>query len=368
MECRQPSNLCYRMGALDADGAPRPDGPFDASLIADGAILDAPLQTDAPLAIDARVLDAPLVLDARLDALLFQDARLDAPIVISDAPPVADARPIDAPIIADARLVDAVLPVDARPPDAAAQCTENDRVCAAGNLQICQGGVFIPAVPSCAAQGLMCFDPAPAGTDAYCGDCLKGSIRCTATDPSILQNCPSSGIWNNFDTCDSTLGCVDPDGPGGPQGYCAECVTGQKRCNGGLQTCVAGKWSTAQDCSLVQQGFSCFDPAPAGGTDAYCGACLKNAVRCNSDDREQCKTDGSAFVLLESCAWGCMVSGCCGEPDCSGIFCGASNPNACGRTQICGDCGGHPERCCSGTLCCNAFSCCVAAEACGACN
>jgi hypothetical protein len=293
----------------------------------------------------------PPDMECRADNRCYRiGAQPDAPLATVDAPPM-DGPIIDAPIS----------PFDAPP------CTTGEHRCAAGNLEVCQAGVWTAAVPSCADQSMQCFDPAPAGgTDAYCGTCLKGSQRCASTE---RQTCPAgSGVWTDAEAC-TAFGCYDPDGPDGPQAYCGVCQNGDKRCNSGLQTCAQGQWGTAQNCAAINASWSCFDPAPTGGSDAYCGLCLKNAIVCNGDNRDQCSADGTAFNNLQMCTWGCMVSGCCSTPTCpGGTVCGFGPPNACGRSMDCGDCGGNPSKCCEGTICCNVFSCCQIGGGCGPCS
>jgi hypothetical protein len=144
-------------------------------------------------------------------------------------------------------------------------------------------------------------------------------------------------------------------------------VNGDNRCNGGLQTCVAGMWSTPVDCTATSSDWSCFDPTPGSGSDAYCGLCLKTAIVCNADDRDQCNVDGTGFTTLQSCSFGCQPGGCCSAPTCGTRFCGESNANACGRTINCGNCGGGPTKCCD-TLCCSPISCCLSPGECGSCS
>src|SRR5262245_52127194 len=208
-------------------------------------------------------------------------------------------------------VIDAPIVIDAVP------CTDGDHRCAGGNLELCRGTRWVPATPTCAAQGAQCFDPGdPGGTDAYCGTCLKGAQRCTATTPAVRQTCPD-GIWTDAETCDATFGCRDPDGPDAPAAYCAACTDGDKRCTPGLETCNAGQWSAPEDCTATV-GWSCFDPEPAGGNDAYCGLCLKGSVICQGDNRAQCNASGTGYSVVETCSWGCNPTGpaCCAPPDC----------------------------------------------------
>jgi hypothetical protein len=251
-------------------------------------------------------------------------------------------------------------------------CPEGEHRCVNGNLETCRSNVWVSGLPSCADLGQQCFDPgASGGTDAYCGTCLKGAQRCTAEAPPTRQTCPEeTGIWTDAEPCDATFGCFDPDGPDAPAGYCGVCLTGDKRCNSGLQTCNAGQWEGPVDCTVMGPGWSCIDPVPAGGVDAYCGLCLKGEIVCHGDNRDQCNADGSLFVTLEPCTWGCDASGasCCAEPDCEGRVCAGSLTNACGRTRSCGPCSGNccddGFRCClgnsfcCGSVCCSIGSCC----------
>jgi hypothetical protein len=306
------------------------------------ACFGIPTYQDGILECDNR--QCPPDMECRADNRCYRiGAGPDAPNGTADAPP-NDGPTFDAPL-----------------------CTTGEHRCAAGNLEVCQTGVWTPALPTCADQSMQCFDPAPAeGTDAYCGTCLKGAQRCTATSPSTRQTCPvGTGIWSDAETCDATLGCFDLDGPDGPQAYCGVCKDGDKQCNGGLQTCAMGQWSTPEDCATTS-GWSCFDPAPPGGTDAYCGLCLKNSIVCHGDNRDQCNAQGTAFDNLTTCASGCnpSTSDCCAAPTCGGRICGNSPPNACGRTITCGSgcvgpcCNGGTQCCTGGQVCCGGTQCC----------
>lgn len=306
MECRSSDNRCYTPGAGQTD-APLTDGPVSAG--------DGPLGADGP-----RLADAPI-------------GTPDSPAGAADGPP----------------------------------CTTGARHCVNDNLEICQGGVFQPALPSCASMSQHCFDPgAEGGTDAYCGTCLKGAERCTTASPPVRQTCPAaSGIWTDAETCSVTGQCFDDDGPDGPEAHCGECTGSETRCNGGLQTCDTGLWPAAQDCTATP-GWSCFDPPPPG-TDAYCGLCLKDQEVCHADDHDQCNAQGTAFMTLEACTWGCNSStvDCCAAPTCGSRTCGSSPPNACGKTMPCGTTCSGP--CCnSGTACCGANQvCCGGTQCCG---
>lgn len=260
-------------------------------------------------------------------------ATLDAPLSTSDAMPT-DSRASDASP-GDARRVDAAPVFDASP-----QCTGAARRCVANNVEICVNGFFVPSSPSCAQQTLDCFDPdPPGGGDAYCGVCLNGAQRCAGTAPPVRQVC-MSGTWVDAEPC-AAFGCYDPDGAAGSMAYCGVCANGDLRCNPGLETCTAGQWPAGVDCTATS-GWSCFDPAPTGGSDPYCGLCLKNAFVCHGSSSDQCNAQGTDFVAIENCSWGCLAStgACCAAPSCGGRECGPSPMNACGRQIPCGSCSG----------------------------
>ncbi len=225
-------------------------------------------------------------------------------------------------------------------------CTDNDTRCANGNLETCVTGLWVPRTPTCSSTaGDTCFDPAPAGGgDAYCGNCLKGADRCTAATPPVRQTCPN-GRWVDSQTC-TDFGCYDPSGDGSasPPAYCGVCTNGDRQCGGlglqTLQTCASGQFGDTLACGSV--GQQCFDPGAPGGSDAYCGVCPIGAHRCTGDNLEVCNAPGSAWTVEQSCTWGCDggALGCCAAPECDvGQQCGLSLPNACGKTQGCGDCG-----------------------------
>jgi hypothetical protein len=257
-----------------------------------------------------------------------------APVATADAPITTT---LDAsPGAADATASDASPPrPDAPLPDAAPPCPTGMRRCVAGNVEICIAEVWVASSPSCAQQGLDCWDPAPSGgSDAYCGECLNGGQRCASDQ---RQTC-SAGAWGDTQDC-SAFGCYDPDGADGAMSYCGVCANGTLRCDGELETCAAGQWPSGVDCSATS-GWSCFDPAPAGGTDAYCGLCLKDAFECHGNSRDRCNSQGTAFNVVESCTWGCLAStaACCAAPSCGTRECGPSPMNACGRQIGCGSC------------------------------
>lgn len=194
-------------------------------------------------------------------------------------------------------------------------------------------------------------------------ECVDGAARCGPGAPSVRQVCSdATGLWMDVETCDVSLGCYDADGADGPQAYCGVCANGDKRCNGGLQTCAGGLWPAPVACT----GGSCFDPAPAGGSDAYCGVCLKGDIVCHGDNRDQCNADGQGYTTLAACMWGCDPAAsatCCAAPGCGGAVCGLSSPNACGKTQSCGPCTGI---CCDqGLVCCGLSQTCCGETCCG---
>ena len=230
-------------------------------------------------------------------------------------------------------------------------CTDNNTRCNNGNLETCVTGLWVPQTPACSSTpGNTCFDPAPAGgTDAYCGNCLKGADQCTPTTPALRQTCPN-GVWFTSETCDSN-GCYDSGGPssGSPAAYCGRCANGDLRCpsTSTLETCMSGLFVGAS----CPAGKQCYDPAPMGGTDAFCGDCAVGDLRCNGDSAEKCIVSGATSVWHQeaACSWGCngATFSCCDPPECNG--CGNSLPNACGVTQPCGDC--FPDQCCEDGLC-----------------
>ena len=165
------------------------------------------------------------------------------------------------------------------------------------------------------------------------------------------------------------MGCYDLDGEDEPEAYCGVCQNEDKRCNGGLQTCGQGLWSTPVDCTMTS-GWTCFDPSPTGGTDAYCGLCLKNTAMCAGDDRQVCDAQGTVLTTT-TCPFGCNqnTDDCCVAPTCGARVCGPSPANACGFTISCGSCTrccrdglqccGSNQVCCGGTACCGPLTQCI---------
>jgi hypothetical protein len=231
-------------------------------------------------------------------------------------------------------------------------CTDNNTRCANGNLETCVTGQWVAQAPACSSvAGNTCFDPAPAGgTDAYCGNCLKGADRCNG---STIQTCPN-GTWTNAGPA-CGLGCYDPSGDQSatPAAYCGQCTNGNLQCSGTtLQTCGMGQFTNLDFCPNHGASFSCYDPNGAGGTDAYCGVCLAGTTRCNGDDIQKCNDTGQAWDPFGSCPWGCKGNGtCCGAPACGATQeCGVSQPNECGAQADCGDCGTQAI-CCENSFC-----------------
>src|SRR5262249_14871806 len=157
---------------------------------------------------------------------------------------------------------------------------DNNTRCQSGNLETCVIGQWVPQSPACSAMpGDTCFDPAPAGgTDAYCGNCLKGADRCNG---ATRQTCPN-GAWTDAPSC-GALGCSDPGGDqnANPPAYCGVCVPGTMQCVGdATETCApdGSGWGAPQYCPLgcIGQGVCCTDLQQCDATQS-CGTSLPNA-------------------------------------------------------------------------------------------
>ncbi len=269
-----------------------------------------------------------------------------------------------------------------------ALCAEDETCCGEGDSATC--AKLSDDVQNCGACGNACQAPSSDETPVCVGgtcatQCVPSATRCEGGE---LLECGGDGDWQPAMSC--TYGCSGS--------VCAECSSGDTRCNGGREVCdSSGHWKP----SACGTGMECVSD---GECRISCGAttCAEDEVCCGEGDQEQCvdiqgddvqncgacgnacqapSSDETPVCVGGTCATQCMPSAtrceggelleCGGDGDwqpamsctygCSGSVCAecSSGDTRCnGGREVC-DSSGHwkPSACGSGTECVSGGQC-----------
>lgn len=138
--------------------------------------------------------------------------------------------------------------------------------------------------------------------------CDPGFTRCNASN--AIETCKSDGsAWEVTDPCSQGV-CDDSQepavckpkqvcDPNGPERKCADDLRSVLICNSTGTGWLTTQCQTLQTCKVQGSGAQCVSTA----------VCTGNRYRCNANALEKCKSDGSAWQLIENCGSGtCQVS------------------------------------------------------------
>jgi hypothetical protein len=117
-----------------------------------------------------------------------------------------------------------------------AQCVDGANRCFdARTVEFCIDGVYQPL--TCASG---CFT-------GVCAECPPNTAACASQ--KTLMICSATGIWQPAQPCEGSC----------ENGACVGCNEGATRCasHEGQQTCAAGQWTAAADCTFVCADDSC---------------------------------------------------------------------------------------------------------------